>query len=194
MRLVLIFDGSIQYFKGTQLNFVNYTALFKGSWVDTQPATAPGETRPKNWQWVLHTNIQWAYIHAEAYISFLKTAMPSLRTVQAINIDTVTLILKSEENANARSRCGSFLSGTNGPSVDAATADEGKFDFRANLDTIENLTNSNADYTRAGQLDLLFLMWERAVSDEIHNALYGTQDSRRAVRQFFWGDKSHVKL
>ena len=75
------------------------------------------------------------------------------------------------------------------------SANGAKFAFLANAETIKNLTNDGAGWTRAGQLHQLFCLWERAVSDQIHSALYGNNASRLNLRKYVWGDKSPgVKL
>ena len=110
--------------------------------------------------------------------------------IQFPTINIAALPLKITGDAGVRTRCGSFID-DKGAVVDATKQTDAKseanFDFWKNAETIKTLTNDAAGWKRAGQLHEMFCLWERAVSDKIHDVLYGTLNRRQNLRRYIWG-------
>ena len=75
-------------------------------------------------------------------------------------------------------------------SAQTDAAREEKFDFGRNVEEVRGLGNDEGGWKRAGELHELFGLWERAVSDGVHEAMYGTVERRLGLRRYVWGEKS----
>ena len=181
------------------------------------PRSAVGNPRPEKWQQILYINLRWAYDHAVGYVSVFAESLRLVdldklkKELGAIPIGLAAIRIAAEEEAKTIAA----LKASNQPlpqsvvfprgigfdtefvsthgkrekvSGQLAPSLEANFEVLLNAKESCGLQDNEAGWTRASELQILFAVWERAVSDRIHNILYGTVEGRIALRKFFWGE------
>jgi hypothetical protein len=182
-KKVLTAVFSIQYYKDTQVNWFAYTTLFNG--LAAKQDAKPILTRPKpaNWQDALAINTYWGFIHAQSYIAVINECLhlDIPNDVRVLN----ELLLDFEGKEQSFTNNYQYL--TKEPSGTVAKVAASKnlpFLFMENLYTIWELEDDVPGRTRAGELHRLYMQWDRAVSKMIHKSVYGTDQGKRALRDF----------
>ena len=159
--------------------------------------------------------MRWAFEHANEYVNVIRDALnsPALDTIPpGININVIGLPVASlaqklptTENRNPPAltlqalqedfgkKLGKFIDSKGGEFTKdrlVGINDQPEFDFGKNLERIKNLGNDDNGWKEAGQLHNAFLLWERAVSNKVHDVLYGDVKRRQALKAFVWGGLS----
>ena len=113
-----------------------------------------------------------------------------------LNLSDVGTDQEKKDKKVLRERCVSFLDEYGNPidvSKQTNPKDQKNFCFSKNSATILLLSDDAAGWKEAYRLHSLFVTWELAVSEMIHQALYGTMKSRQELRNFWWGVKGTLK-